>query len=126
MMVDEEVTEKIIGLAMRVHRQLGPGLLESVYEECLAYEFEENRLFYERQKPMPVLYGTKRLEAGFKIDLLVEGRIVIELKAVELIHELHLAQTLTYLRLANCRLGLLINFNVPVLFKGIKRVVNGY
>ena len=111
---------------MRVHRQLGPGLLESVYEECLAYEFEENGMFYERQKPMPVIYGTRRLEAGFRIDLLVESRIIIELKAVETIHELHLAQTLTYLRLANCRLGLLINFNVPVLSKGIKRVINGY
>ncbi len=125
-MVDEGVTEQIIGLAMKVHRQLGPGLLESVYEECLAYEFEENGMFYERQKCMPVVYGTRRLEAGFRIDLLVENRIVVELKAVESIKEIHIAQTLTYLRLANCRLGLLINFNVPVLFKGIKRVMNGY
>ncbi len=125
-MIDEEITEKIIGLAMKVHRQLGPGLLESVYEACLAYEFEENGMFYERQKPMPVIYGTQRLEAGFRIDLLVEDRIILELKAVEALNEVHLAQTLTYLKLANCRLGLLINFNVPVLFKGIKRVVNGY
>lgn len=75
---------------------------------------------------MPIIYGTRRLEAGFRIDLLVEDRIVVELKAVEAINEIHVAQTLTYLRLANCRLGLLVNFNVPVLFKGIKRVVNGY
>ncbi len=125
-MVDEELTEKIIGLAIKVHRQLGPGLLESVYEECLAYELEMSGMYFERQKAMPVIYGNRRMEAGFRIDLFVEDRVIVELKAVEAMNEVHFAQTLTYLRLTNCRLGLLINFNVPVLTKGIRRVVNGY
>ena len=125
-MSDNQITESIIGCAMNVHRRLGPGLLESAYEECLAYEMDKACMFFERQKAMPIVYDEIKLDTGYRIDLLVEDRIVVELKAVELLTEVHLAQVMTYLRLSNCRFGLLINFNVALLKNGLKRVVNGY
>ena len=125
-MIDNELTDKVIGCAINVHWGLGPGLLESVYEECLAYELDKLLVYYERQKVMPVTYGQIKLETGYRIDLFVENRLVIELKSVEALNDVHLAQMMTYLRLADCRLGLLINFNVAVLKNGLKRVVNGY
>ncbi|PRY29101.1 GxxExxY protein [Spirosoma oryzae] len=125
-MNDNELTELIIGCAIRVHRQLGPGLLESVYEECLVHELCKAGLSVERQPIMPVVYDGLRMDSGYRVDIWVEKRIIIELKAVELLTDVHFAQLMTYLRLANCRLGLLINFNVVLLKNGIKRVANGY
>jgi GxxExxY protein len=125
-MNDNELTELIIGCAIRVHRQLGPGSLESVYEECLVHELCKAGLSVERQPIMPVVYDGLRMDSGYRIDIWVEKRIIIELKAVELLTDVHFAQLMTYLRLANCRLGLLINFNVVLLKNGIKRVANGY
>lgn len=125
-MNDNELTELIIGCAIRVHRQLGPSLLESIYEECLVHELCKAGLSVERQPTMPVVYDGLRMDSGYRIDIWVEKRIIIELKAVELLTDVHFAQLMTYLRLANCRLGLLINFNVVLLKNGIKRVANGY
>ncbi len=125
-MTENELSQQVIGLAIKVHRRLGPGLLESVYEECLSYELDNADLFFERQKPMPVIYDAIKLDVGFKLDLFVERQLILELKAVEALNDVHIAQTLTYLRLANCRLGLLVNFNVAVLTKGIRRIANGY
>ena len=105
-----------------MHRQLGPGLLESAYEECLAYELNQRDIPFERQKPVPVVYKDVRLDCGFRLDLLVGGLVVVELKAVDKLAPIHQAQMLTYLKLTGCKLGLLLNFNVPKLRDGIKRV----
>lgn len=120
---EEELTGKIIGAAIEVHRGLGPGLLESAYQACLAREFSLRELPFEKEKPLPVEYKGTRLDCGYHLDFVVDGKVVVELKAVEAIHPLHEAQLLTYLRLAGCRVGLLINFNVPVLKDGIVRRV---
>lgn len=120
-MTDNELTHGIIGAAIEVHRCLGPGLLESCYEECLARELKLRGLPFEKQKPLPVVYKDVKLECGYRIDLLVDGRIVVELKAIEAIAPVHEAIVLTYLRLSGCRVGLLINFNVAVLKDGIRR-----
>ena len=119
------LTRTIIGAAIRVHRELGPGLLESAYEACLAYELAERGLKVERQKPVPLSYRNVALDCGFRMDLLVEDRVIVELKAIEQLHPVHEAQLLSYLRLAGCKVGLLINFNVTTLVGGIRRVVNG-
>jgi GxxExxY protein len=123
---DNEITEKIIGAAIKVHRSLGPGLLESAYKECLFYELQKIGLKVEKKKPLPLIYEEVRMECGYRIDLFVENRIIVEIKSVDMLNEIHLAQTLTYLKLADCKLGLLINFNVVQLIKGIKRVINKY
>ncbi|MFM1919411.1 MAG: hypothetical protein RLZZ303_1045 [Candidatus Hydrogenedentota bacterium] len=120
---DNALTHEVIGAAIEVHRHLGPGLLESTYESCLARELEIRHVSFERQVPLPVSYKGVALECGYRLDLLIEGRIVLELKAVEKSTELHKAQLLTYLRLTGHRLGLLINFNVPFLRDGITRLV---
>ena len=120
------LSEAILGAAISVHRELGPGLLESVYETCLAHELTERRLLFQRQISMPVLYGGVRIEGGYRIDFLVAERVVIEVKAVQTVLPIHRAQLLTYLRLSECPLGLLLNFNVPVLKDGITRLVNGF
>jgi len=120
-MTDNELTHGIIGAAIEVHRCLGPGLLESCYEECLARELQLWSLPFERQEALPVVYKDVKLECGYRIDLLVNGRIVVELKAIEAIAPVHEAIVLTYLRLSGCKLGLLINFNVAVLKDGIRR-----
>ncbi len=119
-----DITEKIIGAAIAVHRALGPGLLESAYEACLAYEFSKRGLRFERQKELPVVYHDVRLDCGYRIDFLVEGEVVVELKSVEKLLPIHEAQLLSYLRLADKRVGLLINFNVRLLKDGIKRFRN--
>jgi GxxExxY protein len=125
-MKKEDVLSKaIIGAAIEVHRQLGPGLLESAYEECLAHEFSLCNILFERQKPVPVTYKTVRLDCGFRLDFLVDSLVVVELKAVDKLAPIHQAQMLTYLKLTECRLGLLLNFNVTMLRDGIKRVVLG-
>ncbi len=115
------ISHTVIGAAMDVHRVLGPGLLESAYESCLAHELTERRIGYERQKVLPVLYKGLRVESGYRIDLLIENVLVVELKAVEATLPVHEAQLLTYLRLGGWKLGLLLNFNVPLLKDGIKR-----
>ncbi len=121
----DQITEVIIGAAIAVHRALGPGLLESAYETCLAYELGERGLAVERQKPLPVAYGDVRVDCGYRLDLLVEGQVVVEVKAVEQLLPVHKAQLLTYLKLSGCKVGLLINFNVEQLKRGICRLVHG-
>ena len=118
-----KITEKIIGAAMAVHRELGPGLLESAYEVCLTYEISKSGLFVERQKALPVKYQNVKLDCGYRIDMLVESQVIVEVKAVEKLMPIHEAQVLTYLRLSGCTIALLINFNVKVLKNGIRRLV---
>jgi GxxExxY protein len=125
-MTENELTEKIIGSAMEVHTTLGPGLLESSYKECLFYNLKEVGFDVEKEKAMPLVFKKVKLECGYRIDLLVNNRIVIELKSVEAINDVHIAQTLTYMKLGNFHRGLLINFNVKRLKDGIKSLVNGY
>jgi GxxExxY protein len=121
-----KVTEDIIGAAIKVHKLLGPGLLESAYESCLAYELTEMGLSIERQKAVPIIYGRVKIDCGYRIDLLIEKSVIVELKSVEAILPIHGAQLLSYLRLTGLNVGLLINFNVYRLTNGIKRVVNNY
>ena len=116
-----QITEKIIGCAIEVHKNLGPGLLESAYEECLTYELKNNGLKAERQVPVPIVYKTKKLDCGYRIDILVENLVVIELKTVEAFTPVHEAQVLTYMKFADKKVGLLINFYVTLLKNGIKR-----
>jgi GxxExxY protein len=123
---EDQITDKIIGAAIEVHRVLGPGLLESAYEECLCYELSQRGLKFRRQAPLPVTYKGIRLACGYKMDLLVEGSVVVELKTVESLLRVHAAQVLSYLRLSGKPVGLLINFNSPTLKSGLKRVVNNF
>ncbi|OVE58549.1 GxxExxY protein [Chryseobacterium mucoviscidosis] len=124
-MNENEVSKVIFDAGLKVHRQLGAGLLESAYEESLYYELQKSGLLIEKQKPMPLIYDDIKLDIGYRIDLLVERKVVVEIKSVESLNEIHIAQVLTYLKLSNCKLGLLINFN-SVLFKnGVKRLING-
>jgi GxxExxY protein len=125
-MEENKITEIIIGCAIKVHKAIGPGLLESAYEECLAYELFKEGLGIERQKPLPLIYETVKLECGYRPDLIVERKVVAEVKSIEALNDIHLAQILTYLRLSNCKVGLLINFNVIKLTDGIRRVVNKF
>ncbi len=118
-----QITETIIGAAIEVHRVLGPGLLESSYEECLCRELTLRRLPFERQRPLPVEYKGVHLDCGYRLDVLVADTVVVEVKAVERVLPIHEAQLLTYLRLGGWKVGLLINFNVPVLKRGIRRCV---
>ena len=121
-----KLSNKIIGAAIEVHKSLGPGLLESAYEECLCYELKLREISYDRQLGLPVLYKEKQLDCGYRIDVLVEKSIILELKAVDKIEAIHKAQLLTYLKLSNISLGLILNFNVPVMRDGIVRVVNEF
>ena len=125
-MTDNQLTHEIIGAAIEVHRVLGPGLLESAYEECLARELTLRNIKFERQKPLPVVYKDVKLDCGYRLDFLVEGRVVLELKAVESLAPIHEAIMLTYLRLSGCQIGLLINFHTQILKDGIKRFVLNY
>jgi GxxExxY protein len=125
-MENKSLTETIIGCALKVHSTLGPGLLESAYKECLYFELRKSGLYAEKEKPLPLIYDEVKLECGYRIDLLVEREIVVEIKSVDALAEIHLAQVLTYLKLSHNRFGLLMNFNVMKLKDGIKRVVNGY
>ncbi len=119
------ITEKIIGAAIQFHRVLGPGLLESAYEACLAFELGRRGLKVEQQKPLPLIYERVKLECGYRIDLLVEGLVVVEVKSVDALAPIQEAQVMSYLKLSGCKLALLINFNVRVLKDGIRRFVNG-
>jgi GxxExxY protein len=124
-MSEEEISQIVFNCALKVHKQIGPGLLESAYQECLFYEINKAGLSVVKQHPLPLVYETVKLEAGYRIDLLVENKFIVEIKAVEALNDLHLAQTLTYLRLSGCKLALLINFNVLLLKNGVRRVING-
>ena len=119
----EKVFKCVLDCSFRVHSALGPGLLESAYVECLGYELEQSGLRVEKQKPLPLIYREVRLEGGYRIDLLVEGCIIIEIKSIDALADIHMAQILTYLKLSGCKLGLLANFNVEHLKDGIKRVI---
>ena len=121
-----DITEAIIGAAIKVHKKLGPGLLESAYEACLAYELEKLGFRVERQKPVPLIYEDVKLDCGFRADLLVEGQVVVELKAKEALHPIDEAQMISHLRILDLRVGLLINFHVVMLKDGIRRFVNNY
>jgi GxxExxY protein len=123
-MTENEISEKIIGCAIQVHRELGPGLLESSYLECLYFELIQSGLLVEKQKPLPLVYKEVKLDCGYRLDLLVENKVVIEVKAVEALNDVHMAQVLTYLKLSKCKLGLLMNFNVVLMKDGIKRIAN--
>jgi GxxExxY protein len=124
-MNENELSNIVIGLAIDVHNALGPGLLESAYKECLYYKIRKAGLIVEKEKSMPLIFEEVKLDCGYRIDLLVEKKLVIEIKSVAALNDIHLAQTLTYLKLGNYKLGLLINFNVVRLKEGIKRVING-
>lgn len=124
-MTENEISKIVFESALKVHKNLGPGLLESAYEECLFYELKKSNLFVEKQKALPLIYEEVKLDVGYRIDLIVENKFIIEVKSVESLNEVHLAQVLTYLRLSDCKLGLLINFNVKLLKEGVRRVING-
>jgi len=123
-MNENELSNIAIGCAIKIHKALGPGLLESAYQECLYYELTQNELFVEKEKPLPLIYGDVKLQCGYRVDLFIKNKLIVEVKAVDNLNSLHVAQTLTYLRLSNCKLGLLINFNVVLLKNGIKRLIN--
>jgi len=123
-MHENQISKEILNSAFKVHTNLGPGLLESSYKECLYYEIKKSGLFVEKEKPLPLIYENVKLEIGYRIDLLVENKVIIEIKSVESLNDVYLAQVLTYLKLSECKLGLLLNFNVKSLKFGIKRIVN--
>lgn len=123
-MNETELSGRIIGCAMAVHSALGPGLLENVYKECLFHKLKKAGMSVEKEKPLPVIFEEVQIDCGYRLDLVVENEIVVELKSVKALDDIHLAQTLTYLKLGHYRLGLLINFNVKLLKDGIKRVVH--
>lgn len=123
-MDENQLSRIVFSDALKVHRNLGPGLLESSYEECLFHELNKSGLFVERQKSLPLVYENVKLDIGYRVDLLIEKKLIIELKSVDALNEIHFAQLLTYLKLSNCKLGLLINFNVTLIKNGIKRIAN--
>ena len=123
-MTENEISEIIIGCAIEVHKSLGPGLLESAYLECMFYELQKAYLKVEKQKPLPLIYKEVKLDAGYRLDLIVENKVIIEVKSIDTLNDIHIAQVLTYLKLSGCKLGLLMNFNVLRLIDGLKRLVN--
>lgn len=124
-MTENEVAKEIVDAYFQIHKKLGPGLFESVYEEVMAYELDKRGLFIRRQAPIPVMYDDVKLELGFRADILVQDIVIVEIKSIEAIAAVHQKQLLTYLKLAGMKLGLLINFNVPLIKDGIQRIVNG-
>jgi len=125
-MTENEIASLVFDAALKVHKALGPGLLESAYEECLYYELKKLNVRVERQKPMALVYEDVKLEIGYRADLVIENKFIIEIKSVEAINNVHLAQVLTYIKLADYKLGMLINFNVDFFKNGVRRVINGY
>ena len=123
-MTENELAKMVVHLGLKVHRALGPGLLEQVYEECLCYELTKNNISFERQAKIPIHYDGNQLDTNLRLDLLLENKLIVELKAVKSIQPIDMAQTLTYLRLSNCKLALLINFNVSLFKQGIHRIIN--
>lgn len=125
MLHENEISQIVFDSGLKIHRNLGPGLLESAYEECLFYELSKTGLLIEKQKAMPLVYENVRLDIGYRLDLMVERKVIIEVKSCESLNDVHLAQVLTYLKLSGCRLGLLINFNTKLFKNGYKRILNG-
>ncbi|MBK9249979.1 MAG: GxxExxY protein [Ignavibacteria bacterium] len=125
-MNENEISKIVVDAGLTVHRTLGPGLLESAYEACLYHELCSRNLLVEKQKQLPLIYEGVKLEAGYRIDLLVENKLIIEIKSVDSLHPLHEAQILTYLKVSNCKLGLLMNFNTVLFKDGVRRYINGY
>jgi GxxExxY protein len=125
MITEEQISRIVFESALKVHKSLGPGLLESAYEECLFYELKKTGLRVKKQKPIPLIYEEVNLEIGYRIDIIIENKFIVEVKSVEVLNEVHLAQLLTYLKLSDCKLGLLINFNVKLLKDGVRRIING-
>jgi len=123
-MTENELSRIVFDCALKVHQGLGTGLLESAYEECLFYELKKAGLSAEKQKPLPLIYEEVKLDVGYRIDIIVENKLIIEIKSVEALNDVHFAQLLTYLKLTNCKLGLLINFNVSLIKNGVRRVAN--
>lgn len=124
-MTENELSRIVFDKGLKVHKALGPGLLESAYEECLYFELISAGLYVEKQKGLPLIYENIKLEIGYRTDLFIEHKLIVEIKAVEALNDIHLAQILTYLKLSNCKLGLLINFNTMLFKDGVKRVING-
>lgn len=124
-MSEDEIAKIVYESALKVHKVLGPGLLESAYEECLYYELKMQSLKVEKQKALPLIYEEVKMDVGYRIDIIIEDKFIIEVKSVEALNEVHLAQILTYLKLTECKLGMLINFNVKQLKNGVRRVING-
>jgi GxxExxY protein len=123
MQIENELATEVIGAAINVHKCFGPGLLESAYKECLFYELIKKGLYVEKEKPLPLIYEEIKLDCGYRLDLLVEKKLIVEIKAVEALNDVHLAQVLTYLKVSGCRLGLLMNFNVLKVKDGIRRII---
>jgi GxxExxY protein len=123
-MTENELSKIVFNCALKVHQNLGPGLLESAYEECLFYELMKTGLDIQKQKALPLVYEKVKLDVGYRIDIIIENKLILEIKSVEALNDIHFAQLLTYLKLTNCKLGMLINFNVLLIKNGIKRVVN--
>ena len=123
-MTENELSRIVFDCALKVHQTLGPGLLESAYEECLFYELKKYGLDVQKQKALPLVYEEVKLDVGYRIDIIIENKLIIEVKSVEALNDVHFAQLLTYLKLTNCKLGLLINFNVTLIKNGIKRIAN--
>jgi len=124
-MNENQISKIVFESGLQIHKSLGPGLLESAYQECLYYELNKLNISVEKQKPLPLVYEEVKLEIGYRMDLLIEKKVVVEVKSVEALNDLHMAQILTYLKLSNCNLGLLINFNTILFKNGVKRVING-
>lgn len=124
-MTENELSKIVFDAGLKVHKTLGPGLLESAYEECLYFELVNLDLKVEKQKGLPLIYGTARLDVGYRVDILIENKLIVEIKSVDALNQIHLAQVLTYLKLSGCKLGLLINFNTLLFKDGVKRVING-
>ena len=124
-MTENELSKIVFDAGLKVHKTLGPGLLESAYEECLYFELVNLDLKVEKQTGLPLIYGTARLDVGYRVDILIENKLIVEIKSVDALNQIHLAQVLTYLKLSGCKLGLLINFNTLLFKDGIKRVING-
>ncbi len=123
-MFENDIAKKVIDLSFKIHKNLGPGLLENVYQNCLVYELQKLGYRVEKEKALPVIYETIKMECGYRVDILIENRVVIEVKSTSSLLDIHLAQLLTYLKIGKFKLGLLINFNSPLLKDGIKRVIN--
>lgn len=123
-MTENEISKIVFDSALKVHKSLGPGLLESAYEQCLVYELKKYDLNVVKQKPLPLVYEEVKMEIGYRIDIMINNKVIIEVKSVDSLNDVHTAQVITYLKLSNCKLGMLINFNVPLVKNGIKRIVN--
>jgi GxxExxY protein len=123
-MTENELSKIVFDCALKVHQTLGPGLLESAYEECLFYELKKTGLEIQKQKSLPLIYEEVKLDVGYRLDIIIENKLILEIKSVDALNDIHFAQLLTYLKLTNCKLGMLVNFNVVLIKNGIKRVVN--